>query len=79
MLDRPLLIEPKLEKTSPMVHGRLVNRARSDSVNHAIVAPDDLADIVATELWDDSAGGGKLAKPSSRLDDALCDESSVVA
>jgi len=60
-----------------VVHGEHVNRVRSDSVYNAIVAPDDFADIITTELRDDSARGWELMKPLNRPDDSFGDESSV--
>ena len=60
-----------------MVHGEHVNRVGSDSVDNAIVAPDDFANIIAIELWDDSTRGWELVKPLNRPDDSFGDESCV--
>jgi len=54
-----------------------VNRVCSDSVDDAIVAPDDLANIFAVELGDHATGRWELAKPFNQPDDSFSDKSCV--
>lgn len=54
-----------------------MNRVCSDSVDDAIVAPDDLANIFAVELGDHATGRWELAKPFNQPDDSFSDKSCV--
>ena len=77
LLDRSLLRDLQSKKACSVVHSEHVNGVCSEAVHNAIVAPDDFANVITIELWDDSTGCGKLMKSLNGANDSFGDESCV--